>query len=104
MKREDSEPMEEEFPMVAAIEPMSDDPFIIVRKTTSKRSNIQDIQAQNRPNPSLLKRKARHRRQSPRSQSDLIHNWTNTAPSKESIPTVTSRTVLKCMKSVIDTL
>ena len=50
MKREESEAMEEEYPLVAAIEPMSDDPFIIIRKTTSKKSTIQDIQVQNRPN------------------------------------------------------
>ena len=32
--------MEDEYPLVSAIEPMSDDPFIIVRKNTSKKSTI----------------------------------------------------------------
>ena len=49
-KREESEVMEDEFAMVIATEPMSDDPFIIIRKTTSKKSNIQDIQVQNQAN------------------------------------------------------
>jgi hypothetical protein len=40
VKREESELMEEEYPLVMAIEPMSDDPFIIVRKNTSKKSTI----------------------------------------------------------------
>jgi len=40
VKKEESEPMEEEYPLVMAIEPMSDDPFIIVRKSTSKKSTI----------------------------------------------------------------
>ena len=47
MKREESEVMEDEFAMVIATEPMSDDPFVIIRKTTSKKSNIQDIQVPN---------------------------------------------------------
>lgn len=47
MKREESEVMEDEFAMVIATEPMSDDPFVIIRKTTSKKSNIQDIQIPN---------------------------------------------------------
>ena len=50
VKREESEVMEDEFAMVIATEPMSDDPFIIIRKTTSKKSNIQDIQVPNQAN------------------------------------------------------
>lgn len=43
LQSQESEAMEEDIPLLTALEPLPGDPFIIIRKNSSRKSNMEDM-------------------------------------------------------------